>query len=152
MTRQIVSFVAAGHASGSGRLALTCTCDCPLNDKTGDTVLGSGQTANQWSGIRNYKGRKSPEYAPEEGNKYDGIYKVVKYWPEKNKNGFIGWKYLFRRDESHASWIREGKKAIKKLGLTMEYPDGYLEAQAAKKQSKEAEADGGVGSDEEAAS
>ena len=34
----------------------------------------------------------------------------------------------------------------------MEYPDGYLEAQAAKKQSKEAEADGGVGSDKEAAS
>ncbi len=33
----------------------------------------------------------------------------------------------------------------------MEYPDGYLEAQAAKKQSKEAEADGGAGSDEEAA-
>ena len=30
--------------------ALTCTCDCPLNDKTGGTVLGSGQTANQWSG------------------------------------------------------------------------------------------------------
>ena len=34
----------------------------------------------------------------------------------------------------------------------MEYPDGYLEAQAAKKQSKEAEADGGAGSDEEAVS
>ncbi len=62
-------------------------------------MLGSGQTANRWSGIRNYKGRKSSEYAPEEGNKYDGIYKVVKYWPEKNKNGFIVWKYLFRRDE-----------------------------------------------------
>ncbi len=32
----------------------------------------------------------------------------------------------------------------------MEYPDGYLEAQAAKKQSKEAETDGGAGSEEEA--
>ncbi len=32
----------------------------------------------------------------------------------------------------------------------MEYPDGYLEAQAAKKQSKEAEADDGAGSEEEA--
>ncbi len=54
--------------------------------------------------------------------------------------------------QSHAPWTREGKKAIKKLGLTMEYPDGYLEAQAAKKQSKEAEADGGAGSDQEAVS
>ncbi len=49
--------------------------------------------------VRNYKGRKSSESAPEEGNRYDGIYKVVKYWPEKNKNGFIVWKYLFRRDD-----------------------------------------------------
>ena len=32
----------------------------------------------------------------------------------------------------------------------MEYPDGYLEAQTAKKQSKEAEADDGAGSEEEA--
>ena len=84
--------------------ALTCTCDCPLNDKTGGTVLGSGQTANRWSGIPNYKGWKSSESAPEEGNKYDGIYKVVKYWPEKNKNGFIVWKYLFRRDEVGIFW------------------------------------------------
>ncbi len=54
----------------------------------------------QTSGVvRNYKGRKKSVYAPKEGNRYDGIYKVVKYWPEKNKNGFIVWKYLFRRDE-----------------------------------------------------
>ncbi len=39
--------------------------------------------------VQNYKGQKSSECAPEEGNRYDGIYKVVKYWPEKNKNGFI---------------------------------------------------------------
>ncbi len=71
--------------------------DCPLNDKTG--------SARKWTNskpvrvVRNYKGRKSSEYAPEEGNRYDGIYKVVKYWPEKNKNGFIVWKYLFKRDD-----------------------------------------------------
>ena len=78
--------------------ALARNCDCPLNDKTGGS-------ARKWTNskpvrvVRNYKGRKSSEYAPEEGNRYDGIYKVVKYWPEKNKNGFIVWKYLFRRDD-----------------------------------------------------
>ncbi len=78
--------------------ALARTCDCPLNNKTGGS-------ARKWTNskpvrvVRNYKGRKSSEYAPEEGNRYDGIYKVVKYWPEKNKNGFIVWKYLFRRDD-----------------------------------------------------
>ena len=40
------------------------------------------------------------KYAPKEGNRYDGIYKVVKYWPQKNKDGFIVWKYLLRRDDS----------------------------------------------------
>ena len=28
--------------------------------------------------IRNHKGRKTSKYAPEEGNRYDGIYKVRK--------------------------------------------------------------------------
>ncbi len=40
------------------------------------------------------------EYAPKEGNRYDGIYKIVKYWPEKGKTGFIVWKYLIRRDDT----------------------------------------------------
>ncbi len=65
----------------------------------------TGGSARKWTNskpvrvVRNYKGWKSSEYAPKEGNKYDGIYKVIKYWPEKNKNGFIVWKYLFRSDD-----------------------------------------------------
>ena len=50
--------------------------------------------------VRNHKGSKVSKYAPKEGNRYDGIYKIVKYWPEKNKMGFIVWKYLIRRDDS----------------------------------------------------
>ena len=38
-------------------------------------------------------------YAPKEGCRYDGIYKVVKYWPEKSEDGYIVWKYLLRRDD-----------------------------------------------------
>ncbi len=78
--------------------ALARTCDCALNDKTG------GEARNWCNSkpvrvVRKYKGQKTSEFAPQEGNRYDGIYKVVKYWPEKNKNGFIVWKYLFRRDD-----------------------------------------------------
>ena len=79
--------------------ALARTCDSPINDK-------KGEKAKDWKNskpvrvVRNYKGKKTSEYAPEEGNRYDGIYKVVKYWPEKNKNGFIVWKYLFKRDDT----------------------------------------------------
>ena len=55
--------------------------------------------------VRNYKGgmkrkgMKASKYAPEEGNRYDGIYKVVKYWPEKGSSGFTAWKFMFRRDD-----------------------------------------------------
>lgn len=37
--------------------------------------------------------------------RYDGIYKVVKYYPETGKSGFRVWKYLLRRDDpSPAPW------------------------------------------------
>ncbi|CAL4066750.1 unnamed protein product, partial [Meganyctiphanes norvegica] len=102
-----------------------------------------GAEAEDWKGgkpvrvIRNAKGRKHSKYAPEEGNRYDGIYKIVKYWPEKGQSGFKVWRYLFRRDDPiPAPWTKEGKKRTEELGLTMIYPEGYLEAQAEKEKEK----------------
>lgn len=61
--------------------------------------------------------------------RYDGIYKVVKYYPDVGKSGFRVWKYLLRRDDpSPAPWSKEGKARIASLGLKLIYPDGYLEA------------------------
>merc|ERR1711915_697785 len=78
-----------------------------------------GAEATDWQGgkpvrvIRNAKGRKHSKYAPEEGNRYDGIYKIVKYWPEKGKSGFIVWRYLLRRDDPiPAPWTKKGMKRI----------------------------------------
>lgn len=87
---------------------------------------------------------------------------MVKYWPEKGKSGFLVWRYLLKRnDDEAAPWTRDGKERIKKLGLTMQvwrlrftwlcvlfarlfifcsvsqYPEGYLEAVAAKEKEKE---------------
>ncbi|KAF5914136.1 hypothetical protein HPG69_003973 [Diceros bicornis minor] len=112
--------------------ALALNCSAPINDR-------KGAEAKDWrSGkpvrvVRNVKGRKHSKYAPTEGNRYDGIYKVVRYWPEKGKSGFLVWRYLLRRDDTEPGpWTREGKDRIKKLGLTMQYPEGYLEALARK--------------------
>ncbi|XP_060088856.1 E3 ubiquitin-protein ligase UHRF1 [Heteronotia binoei] len=112
--------------------ALALNCSAPINDK-------EGAEAKDWrSGrpvrvVRNAKGGRHSKYAPDEGNRYDGIYKVVKYWPETGKSGFLVWRYLLRRDdEEPAPWTREGKERMKKLGLTMQYPEGYLEAVANK--------------------
>ncbi|CAG5131053.1 unnamed protein product [Candidula unifasciata] len=119
--------------------ALAKNCSAPL-----DNVKGA--EAKDWRAgkpvrvVRNCKGRKHSDYAPEEGNRYDGIYKVVKYWPEKGKSNFLVWRYLLRRDDPvPAPWTKEGKKRTSDLGLTMQYPDGYLESQQEKEKEKEKE-------------
>uniref|UniRef100_A0A8C4EUV0 E3 ubiquitin-protein ligase UHRF n=1 Tax=Dicentrarchus labrax TaxID=13489 RepID=A0A8C4EUV0_DICLA len=112
--------------------ALALNCDAPLNDKDG------AESRNWRAGkpvrvVRSSKGRRISKYAPEEGNRYDGIYKVVKYWPEIGKCGYLVWRYLLRRDDLEpAPWTPEGLERIKKLGLAVQYPPGYLAAMANK--------------------
>lgn len=51
-------------------------------------------------------------------DRYDGIYKIVKYWPEKGKSGFLVWRYFLQRDDPIPPvWTEEGKKRIQQLGL-----------------------------------
>ncbi|KAM7077882.1 E3 ubiquitin-protein ligase UHRF2-like isoform X1 [Ciconia boyciana] len=112
--------------------ALALNCDALLDDKNG------AESKNWRAGkpvrvVRSSKGRRISKYAPEEGNRYDGIYKVVKYWPEIGKCGFLVWRYLLRRDDIEpAPWTSEGMERSKKLGLSVQYPEGYLEAMASK--------------------
>uniref|UniRef100_A0A4W6CM94 E3 ubiquitin-protein ligase UHRF n=1 Tax=Lates calcarifer TaxID=8187 RepID=A0A4W6CM94_LATCA len=100
--------------------ALALNCDAPLNDKDG------AESRNWRAGkpvrvVRSSKGRRISKYAPEEGNRYDGIYKVVKYWPEIGKCGYLVWRYLLRRDDLEpAPWTPEGLERIKKLGLAVQ--------------------------------
>ncbi|CAL1538353.1 unnamed protein product [Lymnaea stagnalis] len=121
--------------------ALAKNCNAPIDNK-------KGAEAKDWKGgkpvrvVRNCKGRKHSKYAPEEGNRYDGIYKViiVKYWPEKGKSGFLVWRYLLRRDDPTAApWTKAGKKRIEELGLEMQYPEGYLEGLKEKEKEKESD-------------
>ncbi|XP_027718431.1 E3 ubiquitin-protein ligase UHRF2 isoform X1 [Vombatus ursinus] len=112
--------------------ALALNCDAPLDNKNG------GESKNWRAGkpvrvIRSAKGRRISKYAPEEGNRYDGIYKVVKYWPEIGKCGFLVWRYLLRRDDVEpAPWTAEGIERSKNLRLSVQYPPGYEKAMASK--------------------
>ena len=50
--------------------------------------------------------------------RYDGIYKIVKYWPEKGKSGFLVWRYFLQRDDPIPPvWTEEGKERVQQLGL-----------------------------------
>uniref|UniRef100_A0A4W6CP54 E3 ubiquitin-protein ligase UHRF n=1 Tax=Lates calcarifer TaxID=8187 RepID=A0A4W6CP54_LATCA len=100
--------------------ALALNCNVPVNDKNG-AESKSWKEGKPVRVVRSCKGRKHSKYCPEEGNRYDGIYKVVKYWPDKGKSGFLVWRYLLKRDDDEpAPWTRDGKERIKKLGLTMQ--------------------------------
>ncbi|KAL1439622.1 hypothetical protein MTO96_031882 [Rhipicephalus appendiculatus] len=110
-------------------MSLARNCAAPINAKDGAEAK-NWQDGKPVRVIRSFKGRKHSKYCPEDGYRYDGIYKLVKYWPEKGKSGFLVWRYLLRRDDkSPAPWTAAGKLAAEKLGLCMQYPEGYLESQ-----------------------
>lgn len=86
------------------------SCNAPFNDQIGaeSTNWKDGKPVRV---VRNYKLAKHSKYAPKDGNRYDGIYKVVKYFPHKGLSGFIVWRYLLRRDDpSPAPWQNGGQE------------------------------------------
>ena len=107
-------------------LALAKCCAAPINST-------DGAEADNWKKgrpirvVRSCKLAKHSKYAPAEGIRYDGIYKVSKYWPHKGHSGFLVWRYFLRRDDpSPPPWTKEGKEISKKLGLKIVYPEGYI--------------------------
>ena len=126
-------------------MAIARCCACPINDK-------NGGEAKDWKKgkpirvVRSAKLAKHSKYAPAEGNRYDGLYKVVKYWPEKGRSGFHVWRYLFRRDDPlPAPWTQEGKDNIEMNGYECKKPEGYEETLKAKAKAKEEKAAKGKG-------
>ncbi|BES92250.1 YDG_SRA [Nesidiocoris tenuis] len=101
--------------------ALALNCAAKFNE--------NGAEAKNWQEgkpvrvVRSYKLRKQSQFAPAEGLRYDGVYKVVKYYQAKGESGFLEWRYLMRRDdESPAPWTKAGKARIEALGLSMPPP------------------------------
>jgi hypothetical protein len=58
-------------------LALAVTCDAEINTKKG-AVARDWKKSKPIRVVRSYKLRKFSNYAPAEGFRYDGIYKLVK--------------------------------------------------------------------------
>lgn len=106
-------------------LALALTMNMP--------ICQEGAVAKNWKNsspvrvIRSYKLAKESKFAPKVGIRYDGLYKLVRYWKEPGQNGFMVWRYEFRRDDPEpAPWTDKGKQKIEELGLTMYVPEGYI--------------------------
>ncbi|KAI9164544.1 E3 ubiquitin-protein ligase uhrf1 [Blastocladiella emersonii ATCC 22665] len=104
-----------------GNLALARTCNAKLNSTKG-AEAANWRKSLPVRVVRSYKLKKTDhgDYAPDAGVRYDGLYKVVKYYPEKGKAGHMVWRYLMRRDDDEpAPWTPEGKQYIADHGLTM---------------------------------
>lgn len=56
--------------------ALAKNCAAPIDAKKG-AQASNWQAGKPVRVVRNYKGCAHSEYAPEDGNRYDGIYKVT---------------------------------------------------------------------------
>lgn len=57
--------------------------------------------------IRSHKEKRS-NYAPEEGVRYDGIYRIEKCWRKDGQQGYVVCRYLFVRcDNSPAPWTSD---------------------------------------------
>lgn len=92
----------------NGAIALNCNVRFNAKDGAEATDWRKGKPIRV---VRSDKLKKHSKYAPELGNRYDGLYKVVKYWPEKGKSSFIVWRYLMRRDDPNpAPWTKDAKK------------------------------------------
>lgn len=83
--------------------------------------------------------------------RYDGLYKVVEYFPETGKSGFNVWRYRLKRDDpTPAPWTKEGKERIAALGLELIRPEGYeIDSEKTKKSRKSDNLEGENGSNEE---
>jgi hypothetical protein len=56
--------------------ALAKNCAATVDNEKGADAGDQWKSGKPVRVIRNYKGRKHSKYAPEDGNRYDGIYKV----------------------------------------------------------------------------
>ncbi|VVC41491.1 Zinc finger, PHD-type,Zinc finger, RING-type,Zinc finger, FYVE/PHD-type,Ubiquitin-related [Cinara cedri] len=107
--------------------ALALNCNAKFNDIKGATAV-DWKKGKPVRVVRNYKLQKHSKYAPEKGNRYDGLYKVVKYYPQTGASGFIVWRYVLRRDDPiPAPWTKQGKIRMAQLGLELIYPENYIE-------------------------
>lgn len=63
--------------------------------------LALAQNVKNGMPVRVIRGRdKKSKFSPEEGYRYDGLFRVESYWKEKGLSGFNVWRYKLRKIES----------------------------------------------------
>ncbi|KAI7868153.1 PUA-like domain-containing protein [Spinellus fusiger] len=104
-------------------LLLAKSCKAPWNPVHGSDAMDQWQKGTPIRVVRgsnlskNSKLHQTPLYGPTKGYRYDGIYKVVRYWPANGYTGHKVWSFLLRRDDpSPAPWTEKDKYKPHLLG------------------------------------
>ena len=127
-------------------LALNCAAPFGSDGASAGSNWRDGKPVRVLRSGNNHNNSSSSLYCPPIGIRYDGLYKVVKYWPEtmfqhnnlmKNDsfNGYKIWRFHLRRDDpSPAPWTEQGRYLCRKLGFQVpKYPDGWTVELAGKR-------------------
>eukprot|EP01117_Protostelium_nocturnum_P014066 TRINITY_DN5313_c0_g2_i4.p1 TRINITY_DN5313_c0_g2~~TRINITY_DN5313_c0_g2_i4.p1 ORF type:complete len:892 (-),score=275.71 TRINITY_DN5313_c0_g2_i4:9-2684(-) len=132
----------------SFNLALTVSCygkkkSCKScsEDKMCEDCRENWRNGKEIRVLRGYKFAKVSKFAPKEGFRYDGIYKIEDWWFETGISGFKVIKYRFRRDDDEpAPWTQEGKQIAMELKILGEQRySPRLELQEKNKRKREQE-------------
>ncbi|XP_040564804.1 E3 ubiquitin-protein ligase UHRF1 [Lepeophtheirus salmonis] len=100
-------------------LAVAMNCAAPICKINGSDAGSNWRKGKPVRVLRSFGCRKFSKYAPNEGLRYDGIYKVVKYKLIDGPLGYPIWKFFFQRDDpSHAPWTKEGMIDMLKKGYS----------------------------------
>jgi putative restriction endonuclease len=73
-------------------------------------------------------------FAPQEGYRYDGLFRVEEYWRETGRSGFTVWRFRLRkliRSKGMEEWDRDGRKkpsppSVQKGGAVPRPADGKV--------------------------
>lgn len=132
------------HLTSGVNRALAISCAAPFNEDDPDRGADANVRWREGTPIRvlrsgnarRAKAERSP-YLPPIGVRYDGLYKVVKYWPETTTEGVRIWRFHLRRDDpAPAPWTEQGRYRARKLGLRLVYPPGWCKPVAGKRNWK----------------
>ena len=112
-------------------LGLAKACDCPVDDRRGG-LAKDWRNGRPIRVVRSHHIADMSIFAPAEDMRYDGLYKIVCYWPTCGEEGVMAWvitslepyslpdliclmqRFLLRRDdEEPAPWSQEARSLMK---------------------------------------
>ena len=121
----LAMYFVVNHA-GNASLAQNCpahkSCAYCSTKKACSTCLGLWRSGPPVRVVRSSRllETKYSTYAPKNGFRYDGLYKVVDYWSEIGHSGSFVWRFRLRRDDpTPPPWAEDSARKMDQVSETV---------------------------------